>query len=330
MKRVALILYLLPVILSCGKSPDLLWQYKTGGAIYSSPAVAGPNLVIASTDGLLYALNLKSGALAWKQQIGAQSIGTPLARGDSIYVGGGKGDMFCLESATGKVRWQFHTGSSTDYKPCADETGIYFGNRDYSFYKLDYQGNKIWDYRTGYYLWGTCSFYKDLVVTGAWDFNVYAFERATGNVRWKHSAGKQIYGSPEVVNDEVLFATHTKMTRLDAATGKVLGQVATAYLDEITVWNGFLWTADGGLNKRAMDGTLISSVAFKTTPQVKPVSTGKYFVLAGGNILYGVSPELKILWKLKVDDDFWRTGVVAGDAYYIGNRNFCVYAVRLS
>ena len=125
------------------------------------------------------------------------------------------------------------------------------------------------------------------------------------------------------------FATHQQMTRLDAATGKVLGQVATGYLDEITVWNGFLWTADGGLNKRSMDGTVIHSVVFRTTPQVKPVSTGKYFVLAGGNILYGVSPELKVLWKLKVDDDFWRTGVVADNAYYIGNRNFSVYAVRL-
>ena len=190
MKRVALILCLLPAFLSCGKSPDILWQFKTGGAIYSSPAVAGENLVIVSTDGFLYALNLKSGTLAWKLQIGGHSTGTPLVRGDSIYVGGGKGDVFCLESATGKVRWQFRTGSAMDYKPCADDTGIYFGSRDYSFYKLDYQGNKIWDYRTGYYLWGTCSFYKDLVMTGAWDFNLYAFERANRRrameaLRWK-------------------------------------------------------------------------------------------------------------------------------------------------
>ena len=329
MKRLALVLCFLPALLSCGKSPDLLWRYKTGGPIYSSPAVAGQNLVIASMDGFLNALNLKTGKLAWKTQIGVQSIGTPLVRGDSIYVGGGKGDMFRLDSTTGEIRWQFHTGNSMAYKPCADDSGIYFGSRDYRFYKLSYEGSKLWDYKTGYYLWGTCSFYKDLVVSSAWDFNIYAFEKTTGAVRWKYSAGIQIYGSPEILNGEVLFATHRKMTRLDAETGKVLGETVTGYLDEITIWNGFLWTNDGGLNKRSLDGTLIGSAAFRATTLVKPVSTGKYFVVAGDNILYGVSPELKILWKFKADDDFWRTGVVAGDAYYIGNRDYCVYAVRL-
>lgn len=313
---------------SCGNSPKVLWKFQTGGPVYSSPAVAGQNLIIASTDGNLYALNLQSGATAWKRKIAAQAIGTPLVRNGRIYVGGGKGDMFCLDEA-GNIQWQFHTKASIHYEACADESGIYFGSRDFSFYKLSYDGAKLWEVKTGYYLWGTCSFHKDLVYTSAWDFNLYALDRNTGAVRWKDSAGIQIYGSPLVLNDQVYYATHSKIKRLDAATGKLLNVTNTTYLDEVMAWNGFLWTNEGGLTKRDLRGNEIANVPFRTTPAIKPVYSGKYFILGGVNILYGVSPELKILWKFKADDDFWITGVVADGAYYIGNRDFFVYALKL-
>ena len=329
MKRATLIVFTFLAFASCNQSPPLLWRFKTNGPIYSSPAVAGSNLVVASMDGFLYALNLQSGQLVWKQNIGTASVGTPLVRGNLIYVGGGKGEVFCLDAATGNIRWQFHTGNSMEYCPCADDSGIYFGSRDYSFYKISYSGNKIWSYKTTYYLWGTCAFYKNFVLTSAWDFHIYAFDRTTGNVGWKYSAGIQIYGSPEIVKDQVYFATHGKLYRLDANTGNVLGQATTGYLDEVTFWNGFLWTNDGGLKKRTLDGAPITSLSFNTTAQVKPVATGKYIVLAGDNVLYGISPEMKILWKFKAEDDFWRAGIVANDTYYIGNRDFYVYAVRL-
>lgn len=328
MKRILWISILVLVCAGCRKSPPLLWKFQTGAPIYSSPDVAGSNLIIAGTDGFVYALDLKTGKLSWKQHIGALAIGTPLVKDNLIYIGGGKGDLFCFDFS-GNMKWKFHTGNSIRYKPCADSSGIYFGSRDYNFYKIDYNGNQLWSYKTKYYIWGTCSFYKDLVFTSAWDFNLYALDRTTGSVKWKNSAGVQIYGSPAVLNDTVYYATHSKIRRFDAATGKMLNQAQTTYLDEVFPWNGYLWTNESGLHKRKLDGTEIGSLTFSAYSGFKPTTNGKYLILGGSDSIYGVTPDLKILWRFKTDDDFWTSGVSAGGVYYVGSRGGIVYALQI-
>ena len=42
-----------------------LWNYTTGGVVFSSPAVVGGVVYIGSTDNNVYALNATDGAKLW-------------------------------------------------------------------------------------------------------------------------------------------------------------------------------------------------------------------------------------------------------------------------
>jgi outer membrane protein assembly factor BamB len=65
--------------------------------------------------------------------------------------------------------------------------------------------------------------WNGLVFVGSYSKRFYAFDAATGDVRWRFDANGQISGSPTVVGDVVYFATLKRRTyALDARTGKPL------------------------------------------------------------------------------------------------------------
>ena len=58
---------------------------------------------------------------------------------------------------------------------------------------------------------------------GSYDDHLYAFDAATGDVKWRFRANGDISGSPTIVNGIVYFATLKERTyALDARTGKRL------------------------------------------------------------------------------------------------------------
>jgi outer membrane protein assembly factor BamB len=62
-----------------------------------------------------------------------------------------------------------------------------------------------------------------LVFAGSYSKRFYAFDAATGDVRWTFAANGQISGSPTVIGDVVYFATLEGRTyALNARTGEQL------------------------------------------------------------------------------------------------------------
>jgi len=318
------------LLIACKPSPKVLWQFQTQAPVYASPVIADDLLIVPSNDSYIYALELNSGKVVWKRNLGAVLWASPFVEKDLIYEGTGDGYLFCLEARTGKVRWRFKTKSMIEFTPCTDESGVYFGSNDGHIYKVDKTGKQLWTHDTsGYRNWGTCVFYKDLVIADSWDSNLYGLNRNTGETVWKVSSGKYNYGSPELSGDQVYFATHDAFFNIDAASGNVLWKRKTTYLDHVLVRDGFLWTNEKGLMKRSMDGDPIAHIDFPTFTTYKPVPVKDYFILTGRGILYAVSKNLEILWKFKADEAFWSPGVERNNIFYNGNRNGSVYALIL-
>ena len=68
--------------------PALLWNYTTGGAVVSSPAVVDGVIYVSSTDGNIYALNAANGIKIWSYAVGV-GLSSPAVVGGVVYVGGG-------------------------------------------------------------------------------------------------------------------------------------------------------------------------------------------------------------------------------------------------
>ena len=62
---------------AAGRTAQPAWTFKTGGAIWSSPAVAGGTLYFGSTDGNIYALTASSGKTVWQFKTGGRVMGAP-------------------------------------------------------------------------------------------------------------------------------------------------------------------------------------------------------------------------------------------------------------
>ena len=48
----------------------VLWTFRTGGAVRSSPAIVGDRAYVGSSDGFLYALTSTAGHLIWRFKTG--------------------------------------------------------------------------------------------------------------------------------------------------------------------------------------------------------------------------------------------------------------------
>ena len=62
------------------------WSFATGGKIFSTPAISGSRVVIGSTDGYIYCLNLRKGKLLWKYKCNKSVLGSPVIM-DKVSIG---------------------------------------------------------------------------------------------------------------------------------------------------------------------------------------------------------------------------------------------------
>ena len=85
---------------STSTAPDtnnILWNYTTGGLVYSSsPAVANNKVYIGSHDHRVYCLNATTGELLWNYITGNYVDSSPAVANDKVYVGSHDRKVYCL------------------------------------------------------------------------------------------------------------------------------------------------------------------------------------------------------------------------------------------
>ena len=72
--------------------------------VFSTPAVRDDRVVVASLDGFLHALDLKTGAIQWKQELGGEP-GSPVIAGKKILVPSDD-TLFLVNLADGARIWE--------------------------------------------------------------------------------------------------------------------------------------------------------------------------------------------------------------------------------
>lgn len=133
---------------------DKLWEFTTGGAVHSSPALAADGSVyFGSMDTKFYALK-PDGTLQWAFPTGGPVDSSPvLAANGTIYFGSHDKKLYALKP-DGTKKWEFAAGGFISSSPALGSDGvIYFGAWDKKIYALKPDGSKKWGPR-----WGTTCF----------------------------------------------------------------------------------------------------------------------------------------------------------------------------
>jgi outer membrane protein assembly factor BamB len=204
--------------------PAYEWTRATGGAVQSSPCVAGATVYVASDDHYLYAVDATNGRVRWRDNIGSQNGSSPACAYGNVYIGSwNTGDILAINAA-GHVLWKYPTTSSVGSSPVVAEGVVYVGSDSTRLYALDA--------RTGHLKW-----YKHVdgeinarpfvmggvVYVGSHGGEVYAINASNGDILWDRRTGGAIDGSGPTVADGMVYVGSGDhlMYALDQATGHV-------------------------------------------------------------------------------------------------------------
>ena len=81
-----------------------IWEFETGGDVYSSPAIGSDGTVyFGSLDNKLYALNGKTGIKLWEFETGGWVRSSPAIGSDgTVYVGSLDNKLYAINGKSGK------------------------------------------------------------------------------------------------------------------------------------------------------------------------------------------------------------------------------------
>ncbi|MEU2793850.1 PQQ-binding-like beta-propeller repeat protein [Streptomyces sp. NPDC007100] len=199
------------------------WQYATGGAVESSPAVSRGLLYVGSGDYCLYALDAATGRKRWKYTTGSAVHGSPAVANGSVYVGSYDGKLYAFDAAAGKKHWQYTTGSVPSSPAVADGL-VYSGSYDGKLYAFaEATGTKRWQYDTPLSLpvISSPAVARGLVYIGCDDNELYAIDAAGGQKMWTFPTGGDVEATPVVAGSRIYAASGDgHLYALDAETGK--------------------------------------------------------------------------------------------------------------
>jgi outer membrane protein assembly factor BamB len=172
----------------------LQWRVQTLGPVRSSPTIVGQTVYVGSSDGHLYAIDLKSGDVMWRRNLESPVTSTPAIDNARLIVGTYDGTFHALHLTTGESAWTFKTGAPVALR---------------------------WGFESGETWTSSPTVLSGVVVFGARDGNVYAVDASSGSEKWRHRAGTRVVSSPAIANGTVFVGSQDGVFHaLDFATGK--------------------------------------------------------------------------------------------------------------
>ncbi|MDF1546195.1 MAG: PQQ-binding-like beta-propeller repeat protein, partial [Bacteroidales bacterium] len=190
-------------------SPELLWSFKTGDGIKSSPIYCNKNIFIGSNDGFVYSISSK-GKLNWKYKTTASIEAAPLYLNHILYVSSLEGILYSIDALSGKLKWKYATegqisGSSTwVFSPDKKSKYVLTGSYDYFLHAVDMNtGKAVWKYEADNYINGAPCTNGKVALFGGCDGYLHIVDVQTGKAE-KLDIGTYI-ASSAAISDSLCF-----------------------------------------------------------------------------------------------------------------------------
>lgn len=223
---------------------QLVWRYRTSGAVVASPLVTDSGLVIVSScDGYIYALDRTGGRLVWKISTGGPVLaapskmsrkipagvsnsGAPTVRSGGVVVGSSDGKLYAIEEVKGQVIWTFTSDGPITAAAAAVDSRLFVANRSGSIYGLDgSSGKQVWNTKiTGSIAHAPAIDGLNAYIVTA-EGGVHAVDAQGGRVLWQTDLNTTVAASPTLVNGNLMYVASRdgRLWTLDRSTGKVVG-----------------------------------------------------------------------------------------------------------
>ncbi len=180
------------------------WSVNLGSSVRSSPRVENELVYIGCENGEIQCYDF-SGNIKWRTAAKRAVTGSPHFYENVIYITSLDGVLYAIDAKSGWIIWRFRMGSGSICTPTTNENHIYVGSTDNTFYCVNIKSTKkVWSYDTDNQINSSPVFYKGAIYFCNIDGMVYSLHAPSGRLRWKYQAEGAITGSPIIV-DDMLF-----------------------------------------------------------------------------------------------------------------------------
>jgi outer membrane protein assembly factor BamB len=101
------------------------------GNFYATPAIAYGRVYIGNTDGFVYSFSARDGKLAWRHKTGGFVYSSPAVspvRGGTVYAGSYDGKLYAFDARTGNVKWTRKSGGKISGGPVVIGDLVFYSN----------------------------------------------------------------------------------------------------------------------------------------------------------------------------------------------------------
>ncbi len=323
----------------CNSSPESnkKWEYRIGGSIYSSPAIASDGTIyVSSINRKVYALN-SDGTKKWEFATGGYIDASPAIGSDgTVYVGSHDHKFYAI-NPDGTEKWHFNAGSSISATAAIASDGtIYVGVVKGKLYALYDNGTVKWQVTIGGEIKSSPAIASDgTIYVASRDYKICAVND-NGTLKWIFNTGGRIYSSPAVGNngtvyvgsdDDKLYALNTNGSlKWTFDTGDDVKSSPVVGSDTVYIGSGngklFALNFDGTQKWFHLTGDFIYS-----TPALG--DDGTIYVGSKDHKVYAFNSDGTKKWEFATKDAIYSSPTIASDGtVYIGSNDHRIYALN--
>ncbi len=221
--------YFYALDISDDQSPQLEWEFQTGGWIQSSPAVEWPYVYFGSLDGKIYCLWIENGTEKWNFSSNMTKArndiyASPMISEGRVFIGSEDQNLYCLDSITGEFIWNFTIPFYIYSSVALHEDKVFVHGTDFTGNRLghlyavpkdDPNGDGIisvseinWTFKTGDWDGGSSPSVADgKVLVGSTTNKLFCLDEETGEELWNLTTGHYIVATPYVYNGIVYITS---------------------------------------------------------------------------------------------------------------------------
>ncbi len=332
------------------RAPKEVARVTTGGAIFSSAAVAPSMIVFGSHDRSIYAVT-PSGKLLWKQRTGDLVWTSPaIAPNGTVYIGSDDDRLLALDGKDGKILWQFTAGPCRPSAGPGPESarcdvdgvalapdGTVLASAD-GLYAISPAGVQLWKFSLGpVHCASTPAVGKDgTLYVGCQDGGFYALS-SQGKKLWEYRMGGDVDSSAAIApdgtiyvgsDDHKLYAFKPDGALKFAVTTQGAIRSSPAIGQDGTVYVG---SSDNSLY--AVRPTGVVAWTYRTADRIfsSPMVDGNGVVLFGSedDRLYAIDPDGRLVWSVLLGGDIDSSPVLGPDGtLYVGCDDKALHILR--
>ena len=320
--------------------PALKWTFNAGSMIKSSPVACDNSIVVTSTDGTVYCLDL-NGKKKWQFKTSNSIEASALILENRIYVGNLDGTLYSLDLQTGQKIWEYATenqimGSVNWYK-VGTNTLLLVGSYDYFLHCVDAQTGKVkWKYESDNYINGAASCNNGQAIFGGCDGYLHLVDIVTGKPVKKINVATYVAGSVALEGDKAWVGDYDgSFCQVDLATGTITWRwedpkVRLPFIASPAMAGNLVITGNHDKNLYCFEknsGKKLWSVNTGNRIEASPVIAGKKVVAANmrGDLMILDLTDGKILWQYEVGSAIISNPAVISNQIIVGAGDGNVY-----